>query len=555
MLLHPSDWSPRKPRYNKRQCNLGNLRSLKQTSTAKTSFSVGLWNCRSAVNKADFISGHANHLSLELLALTETWIKPEDSATPAALSINYTFSHTSRPSGRGGGTGLLISNKWKFNPLLPLNNFVSFEYHAVLVTAPVKAYVVVIYRPPGQLGDFLHELDTMLSSIPEHECPMLVLGDMNIHLDSASSVDFLSLVHSFDLRQVPTHKAGKELDLILARSCTMDNLRVTPFHLSDHIFIHFNVQLPEQPPTSPPMVSIDRNLCNLSPTHFYSVLLSSLSPHDTFSSLQVNDATDSLCSTLSSCLDSLCPLSTRPARLTQSHPWLSDTLRTTRTDLRAAERKWHKPKTTEDLASYQTLLSSFSSSISWDPSSLPYTPPRWARSSARMAARNLGVIINDQLTFSDHVSAVSRSCHFALFNIRKVRPYLTQYATQLLPLQMIQNGTVRLVFNQPKRAHVTQLLIELHWLPVAARIKFKSLMLAYRVIVGNAPTYLNALRDQDYAFNPVQDGCLQLPAHSLFSPAPYAVPEWHKSARDKGLKGMFSNLLFVKVEIKGDATE
>ena len=60
------------------------------------------------------------------------------------------------------------------------------------------------------------------------------------------------------------------------------------------------------------------------------------------------------------------------------------------------------------------------------------------------------------------------------------------------PLQMIQNAAARLVFNQPKRAHVTPLLIELHWLPVAACIKFKSLMLAYRVIAGSAPTYLNA---------------------------------------------------------------
>src|SRR4029434_1445328 len=59
------------------------------------------------------------------------------------------------------------------------------------------------------------------------------------------------------------------------------------------------------------------------------------------------------------------------------------------------------------------------------------------------------------------------------------------------PLQMIQNAAARLVFNQPKRAHVTPLLIDLHWLPVAARIKFKSLMLAYRVLDGSAPTYLN----------------------------------------------------------------
>ena len=58
---------------------------------------------------------------------------------------------------------------------------------------------------------------------------------------------------------------------------------------------------------------------------------------------------------------------------------------------------------------------------------------------------------------------------------------------------MIQNAAARLVFNQPKRAHVTLLLIDLHWLPVAACIKFKSLMLAYRVLAGSAPTYLNAL--------------------------------------------------------------
>src|SRR4029434_2156430 len=82
------------------------------------------------------------------------------------------------------------------------------------------------------------------------------------------------------------------------------------------------------------------------------------------------------------------------------------------------------------------------------------------------------------MTFTAHIASVSRSCRFALYNIRKSRPYLTQYAAQLLvqtlvssrldycnalltglpacvvkPLQMIQNAAARLVFNQPKRAH------------------------------------------------------------------------------------------------------
>ncbi len=51
----------------------------------------------------------------------------------------------------------------------------------------------------------------------------------------------------------------------------------------------------------------------------------------------------------------------------------------------------------------------------------------------------------------------------------------------------------RLVFNEPKRAHVTPLFVSLHWLPVAARIQFKTLMLAYRTTTGSAPSYFHSL--------------------------------------------------------------
>ncbi len=54
-------------------------------------------------------------------------------------------------------------------------------------------------------------------------------------------------------------------------------------------------------------------------------------------------------------------------------------------------------------------------------------------------------------------------------------------------------GIQRHVFNKPKRAHVTPLFVSLHWLPVAARIQFKTLMLAYRTTTGSAPTYFHSL--------------------------------------------------------------
>ncbi len=119
---------------------------------------------------------------------------------------------------------------------------------------------------------------------------------------------------------------------------------------------------------------------------------------------------------------------------------------------------------------------------------------------------------------SNHIAKTAWSCRFALHNIRKIRPYLTQHAVQLLiqalvisrldycnalqaglpsntikPLQMIQNAAARLVFSEPKIAHVTPVFISLNWLPVAARIQFKTLMLAYRTTTGSAPTYFHSL--------------------------------------------------------------
>ncbi len=50
------------------------------------------------------------------------------------------------------------------------------------------------------------------------------------------------------------------------------------------------------------------------------------------------------------------------------------------------------------------------------------------------SVRNLRfcAISDDQLTFKDHIAKTARSCRFALYNIRKIRPFLTQQAAQLL---------------------------------------------------------------------------------------------------------------------------
>ncbi len=250
----------------RRQRNPANLHPISTSSTTPLSFSVGLWNCQSAVNKADFISAFSLQSTLSILGLTETWIRPEDSAIPATLSQNFSFSHSPRQVGRGGGTGLLISNNWKYSTNSPLCNL-----FAITVTAPIKLQIVVIYRPPGRYGilaTFLEELDGLLSSFVEDGTPLLVFGDFNIHLDRPYATDFHSLLASFDLKRLTTtstHKSGNQLDLIYTRNCTTDNILVQPLHISDHFFITFTLHFATRAPTSPLPVTFRRNLRSLSP--------------------------------------------------------------------------------------------------------------------------------------------------------------------------------------------------------------------------------------------------------------------------------------------------
>ncbi len=115
------------------------------------------------------------------------------------------------------------------------------------------------------------------------------------------------------------------------------------------------------------------------------------------------------------------------------------------------------------------------------------------------------------IRFTDQIVTTARSCRFTLYNIRKIRLFLSEQAAQLLfqalvlsrldychallaglpactikPLQLIQNVA--------EKYHVTPLFITLHWLPEAARIKFKVLVTA----TGAAPIYLNSL-EQTYS--------------------------------------------------------
>ena len=133
--------------------------------------------------------------------------------------------------------------------------------------------------------------------------------------------------------------------------------------------------------------------------------------------------------------------------------------------------------------------------------------------------RNLGVYVDGELSMTDHIKKLSRSCFFQPRQLRTIRRSLSKEATRLLlhafvvsrldycnalftglpsksigNLQVIQNAAARLFGGLRKYDHVTSTMkTELHWLRIPERISFKLSTLVYKALRGEGPAYLREL--------------------------------------------------------------
>ena len=119
------------------------------------------------------------------------------------------------------------------------------------------------------------------------------------------------------------------------------------------------------------------------------------------------------------------------------------------------------------------------------------------------------------MSFLSHFNKTCSSAFYYIYNMRRIRKYLSRSVTEslvhafitsridycnsllyghpnshIMKLQRIQNAAARLVTGTPRFCHVTPLLFHLHWLPISYRIKFKILLLTFKCLYGQAPNYL-----------------------------------------------------------------
>lgn len=137
---------------------------------------------------------------------------------------------------------------------------------------------------------------------------------------------------------------------------------------------------------------------------------------------------------------------------------------------------------------------------------------------ASETARDLGIYLDSALKMEHHVKAICKSAYNHLRMISSIRKCLDSKTTEKLvhafvtsrldcgnavlaglpkkllsKLQTVQNSAARLVLGLRKWQHITPALRQLHWLPVEKRIEYKLMLLTWKALHNQGPSYITEL--------------------------------------------------------------
>lgn len=122
------------------------------------------------------------------------------------------------------------------------------------------------------------------------------------------------------------------------------------------------------------------------------------------------------------------------------------------------------------------------------------------------------------MSFEHHSKQLTKNCFYQLRKISKLRSIVSKDDLELIihafvssrldycnslfsclnkkelsRLQQVQNSAARLLSRSNRRTHISPILKSLHWLPVSFRFHFKILVLTFRALHGQAPSYIRDL--------------------------------------------------------------
>ena len=147
--------------------NLLTITPHNQLLTAK----LCLIKARSVCNKAELIVDYVTSHDIDIMCITETWLRSEDTASVSAVTPSgYHLEHVARSNGRGGGVSVLFRSSFSIDhsQLWPFE-CLDLQLRCRSVSSTLRLFV--LYRPPSSsrnsqpFGIFLTEFRDLIERV------------------------------------------------------------------------------------------------------------------------------------------------------------------------------------------------------------------------------------------------------------------------------------------------------------------------------------------------------------------------------------------------------
>jgi hypothetical protein len=313
-------------------------------------------------NKTEKIHELIIDRSIDVLALTETWLQPGDEPVINDLCpASFDFTGRDRASNeggrkRGGGVGIVTSQR-AMKEIVTIPDYDSFD----CLTIKLKlrrgkcVMLVLVYRPPwSSASAFLADFEDLMEEIfIKRYDNLVVLGDFNLHWgeNERPSRILQERMAAFGLQQIvepPTHRRGHTLDLIFinqgSNHPTMD-VQVDDVGFSDHFLV--SCTLSDQLATRPHAQRKCRKFKNMDAAAFCSDVersLAAILQEDPQSS--TDGKITMFNKAISDSLDTHAPWKTITLKGNGPKKWYDDEIHTERRRRRQLERKYKKTNLT-----------------------------------------------------------------------------------------------------------------------------------------------------------------------------------------------------------------
>ena len=339
------------------------------TKLMRSNLNFCLWNAQSVNNKLEVVQDYCNEHNLDIMLLTECWLKDDDIAAIGQLENRGEYKLWTKPRSHrvGGGVGCLYKSSMKMKKL-DTPRTITFEHLALnLVEGHKSVIILLVYRPESSvvnrysLSEFSDEFTELVSQFHGRNQELLIAGDFNFHVNkpgNSKARKFKDILQMFDLVQHikgPTHKAGNTLDLVITRkdsdllkSCRVDEL------LSDHYTILMEVDITRPIPDKKSIKfrktrSIDMNSFKKD-LNFHISKFNQINKHLGLPYLE------SLVNIYESCvnvLDKHAPIQERIITVRKPTPWNTVDIKAAKIAKRKAEKKWRKTKNCVDYDNFK----------------------------------------------------------------------------------------------------------------------------------------------------------------------------------------------------------